>query len=76
MKSLRCIRPASLLNRRWFNGKARVARYQQHGPVDQVIKVVEEPVPKLQPNQVLLKFLAAPLNPADFNMVCEFLPIP
>jgi hypothetical protein len=32
-------------------------------------RMVEEPLPAVGPNQVLVKLLAAPINPADLNMV-------
>ena len=32
-------------------------------------RVTEEPLPVLGPRDVLIKMLAAPMNPADFNMV-------
>jgi len=48
---------------------ALVARYHQYGQVDQVVKIEEEPLPELKDNEVLIKFLAAPINPADINMI-------
>lgn len=42
------------------------AQYEQRGPVPQdVIAPVEMPVPDLQPGQVLVEVLAAPINPSD-----------
>jgi mitochondrial enoyl-[acyl-carrier protein] reductase / trans-2-enoyl-CoA reductase len=42
------------------------AQYQQRGPVPQdVISPVEMPIPELQPGQVLVEVLAAPINPSD-----------
>jgi len=46
-----------------------VARYEKFGPVDTVVKLREEPIEEIKPNQVLLQFLAAPINPADINMI-------
>ena len=34
-----------------------------------LFRLREEPLEAIQPNQVLLQFLAAPINPADINMV-------
>lgn len=46
-----------------------MARYEKFGPVDTVVKLREEKLDAIQPNQVLLQFLAAPINPADLNMI-------
>jgi len=47
----------------------RVAKYDSHGSVEAVTKVVEEKLPPIGPKQVGLRFIAAPINPADFNMI-------
>jgi hypothetical protein len=39
------------------------------------VRLVEEPIPPIQPQQVLLQFLAAPINPADLNMVSKQYPL-
>lgn len=46
-----------------------VARYEKFGPVDSVVKLCEEQLEAIKPTQVLLQFLAAPINPADINMI-------
>jgi mitochondrial enoyl-[acyl-carrier protein] reductase / trans-2-enoyl-CoA reductase len=43
--------------------------YESHGKPDDVLKIVEEPCPALGPNEVLVKVLAAPVNPADLNAI-------
>lgn len=44
--------------------------YKDYGDPCNVLEKVEYDVPDtLQPNQVLLKMLAAPINPADINMI-------
>lgn len=34
-----------------------------------LLRLREEPLEPVQPHQVLLQFLAAPINPADLNMI-------
>lgn len=49
--------------------------YQQHGPVQQVLKLVEMPSAALNAGQVRVKWLASPINPADINQVEGTYPI-
>jgi hypothetical protein len=49
--------------------KNLVARYEKFGPVDTVLKLKEEPISPPAAGQVMIQFLAAPINPADINMV-------
>jgi len=49
---------------------AKVVRYDSFGAPENVLKVVDEKLPSsLKDNEILVKFLAAPINPADLNMV-------
>jgi len=49
---------------------ATVARFYSHGQPEEVLKLETEKLPdKLQTNEVLVKMVAAPINPADLNMV-------
>src|SRR4029077_8103984 len=43
--------------------------YESHGKPDDVLKIVEGPCPGPAPNEVLVKVLAAPVNPADLNAI-------
>ena len=43
--------------------------YESHGKPDDVLKIVEQPCPTPEPNEVLVKVLAAPVNPADLNAI-------
>jgi trans-2-enoyl-CoA reductase len=46
------------------------AVYHQHGNARNVVKLENIPLPNsLKPNEVLVKMLAAPINPADINMI-------
>jgi len=49
---------------------AKIVRYETSGSPKDVLKFQTEPLPKsLKPSEVLIKILAAPINPADLNMV-------
>ncbi|WP_263145308.1 zinc-dependent alcohol dehydrogenase family protein [Pseudomonas sp. RIT-PI-AD] len=41
------------------------AQYERHGKPEEVIKAVELERPSLKPDEVLIKVLAAPINPSD-----------
>lgn len=43
--------------------------YSEFGEPAAVIKKVQENIPEIQPNEVLVKILAAPINPADINTI-------
>ncbi|XP_018323435.1 enoyl-[acyl-carrier-protein] reductase, mitochondrial-like [Agrilus planipennis] len=43
--------------------------FQNHGPPASVVKLVDEPITPLRPDEVLVKMLAAPINPADINTI-------
>ena len=46
------------------------AQYEQRGPAPQdLIEAVEFEAPELQPGQVLLEVLAAPINPSDLGLL-------
>ncbi|KAM7344965.1 enoyl-[acyl-carrier-protein] reductase, mitochondrial-like [Cochliomyia hominivorax] len=48
---------------------AKSIKYTQHGEPADVLQLVEEKLDKPQNNQVLVKILAAPINPADINTI-------
>lgn len=45
------------------------AIFEQTGPPAQVLSLRETSLPPLQPGEVLLRMLAAPVNPADLNFI-------
>jgi len=47
----------------------QVPRPAFSGLLPVLCRVIDRPLAELTPNKVLLKILAAPMNPADFNMV-------
>eukprot|EP00274_Cyanoptyche_gloeocystis_P003579 CAMPEP_0196652470 /NCGR_PEP_ID=MMETSP1086-20130531/1768_1 /TAXON_ID=77921 /ORGANISM="Cyanoptyche gloeocystis , Strain SAG4.97" /LENGTH=345 /DNA_ID=CAMNT_0041983037 /DNA_START=66 /DNA_END=1103 /DNA_ORIENTATION=- len=56
--------------RRSYATEAKAAVYRQYGNPESVLKVESQPLPdKLAADQVLVRLLAAPINPADINMV-------
>lgn len=48
---------------------AKSIKYTQHGEPADVLQLVEEKLEKPKSNQVLVKVLAAPINPADINTI-------
>jgi mitochondrial enoyl-[acyl-carrier protein] reductase / trans-2-enoyl-CoA reductase len=52
-----------------MNENIRVAIYEKHGNPPEVLRVVSEPWPEPAPDQVVVKMLAAPVNPADINAI-------
>lgn len=60
----------SRLNQKFANLSGYAITYKEYGDPCNVLQKVEYEVPEtLQSNQVLLKMLAAPINPADINMI-------
>ena len=49
--------------------KATVACIRECGDPEKVLHIEEWELPELQPDQVLLEVLAAPINPADLNFI-------
>lgn len=45
------------------------AIFEETGPPAQVLQLRETALPQLQPDEVLLRMLAAPVNPADLNFI-------
>lgn len=44
-------------------------RFEKFGEPLNVIEMVERPLPPLRENDVLIRMLAAPVNPADINII-------
>lgn len=67
LKNMRVLRTCS--NKRWISTKA--LRYHRHGNVLNVLNLEEIPMPlePLTDNEVLLRFLCSPINPADLNQI-------
>ncbi|KAM0953248.1 putative trans-2-enoyl-CoA reductase (NADPH) [Dioscorea sansibarensis] len=49
--------------------------YEQHGPPDQVLRMVELPPVQVKENDVCVKMLAAPINPSDINRIEGVYPV-
>lgn len=43
--------------------------YAVHGAPMEVLGLAKAPVPALGPNDILLKYLVSPINPADINQI-------
>jgi len=54
---------------------AKSLKYTQHGEPQEVLQLVEDKLPDPKDNQVLVKILAAPINPADINTIQGMLAI-
>jgi len=53
-----------------YPSKAVTVQYSSHGSPDAVLKVANETLPStLGDNQIVVKMIAAPINPADINMI-------
>ncbi|XP_074567921.1 enoyl-[acyl-carrier-protein] reductase, mitochondrial [Curcuma longa] len=49
--------------------------YEQHGPPDQVTRLIDLPPVELKANDVCVKMLAAPINPSDINRIEGVYPV-
>jgi trans-2-enoyl-CoA reductase len=47
----------------------KAAIYETHGIPAEVLRIVEQPWPVPAPNEVVVKMVAAPINPADLNAI-------
>src|SRR3954471_699151 len=52
-----------------MNKTFKAAVYETHGNPAEVLRVVEFPMATPQPNEVVVKMRAAPINPADLNSI-------
>ncbi|KAJ0987702.1 hypothetical protein J5N97_006058 [Dioscorea zingiberensis] len=48
---------------------SRAFVYEQHGPPDQVLRMIDLPPVEVKENDVCVKMLAAPINPSDINTI-------
>lgn len=58
-----------------YSPSSRAVVYQQHGPPDQVIQILDCPPVELKENDVCVKMLAAPINPSDINRIEGVYPV-
>lgn len=64
---LQSLRPA--LSSRHMSVVAKSLKYTEHGEPQDVLKLVEDELSDPKGKQVLVKILAAPINPADINTI-------
>jgi len=57
------------LRSRHMSVVAKSLKYTQHGEPQDVLQLVEDKLPDPKDKQVLVKILAAPINPADINTI-------
>ncbi|KAK7205376.1 enoyl-acyl-carrier-proteinreductase 1 mitochondrial precursor, partial [Myxozyma melibiosi] len=55
--------------RREFSAECKAIVFEKHGRPLDVLKIHTFPLPDLADDSILVKFLAAPINPADINQV-------
>ncbi|XP_029360647.1 enoyl-[acyl-carrier-protein] reductase, mitochondrial isoform X2 [Echeneis naucrates] len=72
---------AALLQMSWHKANANASRfghsaqtcrallYRRHGDPAQVVQLEDVDMPSIGPKDVLVKILAAPINPSDINMI-------
>jgi len=67
----------NLRKRRFYSTpkSTKMLKYESFGDVDKVLKLVDENLPPLTSKDVLVKFMFAPINPADFNTIAGVYPI-
>jgi len=58
-----------------FSPPSKAVIYDEHGPPDQVLRVVNVPPVKLGDRDVCVRMLAAPINPSDINRVEGVYPV-
>lgn len=66
---LRKINTISVTQTRYMSVVSSYLKYTQYGEPVSVIKKYEETLEAPKNNEVLLKILAAPVNPADINVI-------
>ncbi|XP_034478013.1 enoyl-[acyl-carrier-protein] reductase, mitochondrial [Drosophila innubila] len=67
-KTLKSLVHPSVLSRQ-MSIVARSLKYTQHGEPQDVLQIVEDRLTEPRDQQVLVKILAAPINPADINTI-------
>lgn len=69
LKFNRILGSLSLINKKFYSKKAIVLTYSDYGEPIKVISQVEEIIKAPTKNDVVLKMIASPVNPADINMI-------
>lgn len=67
--------PRSRLSFSTFSPPSKAVLYDQHGPPDQVLRVVDVPPVEVGERDVCVRMLAAPINPSDINRVQGVYPV-
>lgn len=69
MTMLRTINPFFVNQKRTMSVLSTYLKYSEYGEPISVLKKYEEKLEHPKNNEVLLKILAAPVNPADINVI-------
>ncbi|KAI9013035.1 hypothetical protein BC832DRAFT_589997 [Gaertneriomyces semiglobifer] len=63
------------ITRNLSSSASRALTYAQYGPPRNVLKFQELPVAAITPSSVAIRFIAAPINPADINQIQGTYPV-
>ncbi len=66
---LKTLNNFSVIPKRLMSVRSTYLKYSEYGEPLSVLKKCEETLAEPQNNEVLLKILAAPVNPADINVI-------
>ncbi|KAK9464250.1 hypothetical protein V1512DRAFT_278585 [Lipomyces arxii] len=58
-----------VFGRRYYSGESKAIVFESFGKPLEVLKLHKFPLPDLTDSTMLVKFLAAPINPADINQI-------
>jgi mitochondrial enoyl-[acyl-carrier protein] reductase / trans-2-enoyl-CoA reductase len=63
------IQPTCRLLNRQMSARALVLRYAEYGEPEKVVEKCEETLASPKADEILVRTLAAPINPADINTI-------
>jgi len=69
VRILRAPRAINTTFNKFYSTEATVVRYREYGEPETVLRVEKEKLADLKDNEVQIKMLAAPINPADINYI-------
>ena len=52
-----------------MSGSIKAIVYQTHGKPEEVLRLEEQPIPEIGPDEALVRIHASPINPADLNQI-------
>lgn len=60
---------ANMTQARYQSSQASKLIYTEYGDPVKVVQKQQDPIPEVKPDEILIKMLAAPVNPADINTI-------